>query len=197
MNKYKLIAIFGEAGSGKDFVVKELLQLPFGKEYLHKVVGYTTRPMREGEEEGVQYHFLSSPQDLFKKDLIEHSEFRHWFYGSDISCLDPNKINIGIYDLKRIQDILKRDDIECYPIYIKASDKTRLIRQLEREENPDCNEIIRRFMADRADYINIKYPSFKFKFFTIENDDNRFSLLNTIIDYIKEEVLNDKDKMEE
>ena len=53
------------------------------------------------------------------------------------------------------------------------------------------------YIASLIDYINIKYPSFKFNFFTIESDDNRFSLLNTIIDYIKEEILNDKDKMEE
>ena len=63
--KYKLIALFGESGSGKDFALKELLQTSFGQENLFRVVSYTTRPMRKGEEAGVNYHFLPAAADFF------------------------------------------------------------------------------------------------------------------------------------
>lgn len=184
-----MIALFGESGSGKDFALRELLQTSFGQDNLFRVVSYTTRPMRKGEEAGVNYHFLPTAADFFAKELIEHVEFRNWFYGSAIDNLSKDKINIGIYDIRRIQQIIKNENIECYPIYIKSSDKTRLLRQLQREESPDCDEIIRRFIADKKDFIPVTYNTTGFDFITIENNDNKFTLLNDIISYIKENIL--------
>ena len=191
--KYKLIAIFGQAGSGKDFAVKELLQTAFGQENLSRVVSYTTRPMRKGEQAGVNYHFLPTAAQFFSKDLIEHSEFRNWFYGSAIDNLSLDKINVGVYDIRRIQQILKHENIICYPIYIKATDKNRLIRQLEREQNPDCDEIVRRYIADKKDFIPVAFNTTGFDFATIENNDSKIALLNDLITYIKHTVLGDKD----
>lgn len=194
MSKYKLVALFGESGSGKDYAIKELLQTTFGQEYLSRVVSYTTRPPREGETPGVQYHFLASPQEFFEKELIEYANFNDWYYGSAIDNLKEDKVNIGIYDIKRIAQISQHSEVECYPIYIKTSDKTRLIRQLEREENPNCDEIIRRFIADKKDYIPIVFKTIDFDFATINNDsNNRIVLLNDIISFIKENVLPDED----
>ena len=42
-------------------------------------------------------------------------------------------------------------------IYIVASDKERLIRQLDREENPDIEEIIRRYQTDNIDFLLVFY----------------------------------------
>lgn len=191
--KYKLIAIFGQSGSGKDFVLKELIQTSFGQENLSRVVSYTTRPMRKGEQPGVNYHFLPTAAEFFAKELIEHSEFNNWFYGSAIDTLKKDKINIGVYDIRRIQQIIKNENIECYPIYIKASQKNRLIRQLEREESPDCDEIVRRYIADKKDFIPVTFNTTGFDFVTFENNDNKFAILNSIISYIKRSILGDKD----
>lgn len=191
--KYKLIAIFGQSGSGKDFVLKELIQTSFGQENLSRVVSYTTRPMRKGEQPGVNYHFLPTAAEFFAKELIEHSEFNNWFYGSAIDTLKKDKINIGVYDIRRIQQIIKNENIECYPIYIKASQKNRLIRQLEREESPDCDEIVRRYIADKKDFIPVTFNMTGFDFVTFENNDNKFTILNSVISYIKRSILGDKD----
>lgn len=191
--KYKLIAIFGQSGSGKDFVLKELIQTSFGQENLSRVVSYTTRPMRKGEQPGVNYHFLPTAAQFFAKELIEHSEFNNWFYGSAIDTLKKDKINIGVYDIRRIQQIIKNENIECYPIYIKASQKNRLIRQLEREESPDCDEIVRRYIADKKDFIPVTFNTTGFDFVTFENNDNKFTILNSVISYIKRSILCDKD----
>lgn len=191
--KYKLIAIFGQSGSGKDFVLKELIQTSFGQENLSRVVSYTTRPMRKGEQPGVNYHFLPTAAEFFAKELIEHSEFNNWFYGSAIDTLKKDKINIGVYDIRRIQQIIKNENIECYPIYIKASQKNRLMRQLEREESPDCDEIVRRYIADKKDFIPVTFNTTGFDFVTFENNDNKFTILNSVISYIKRSILGDKD----
>ena len=43
---------------------------------------------------------------------------------------------------------------DCNPIvfWIKTDDKTRLLRQLNREQNPDVREVVRRFQADYNDF---------------------------------------------
>ena len=122
--------------------------------------------------------------------INENKNYIKNVYNNDL--LKPeskDKINIGIYDIRRIQQIIKNENIECYPIYIKSSDKTRLLRQLQREESPDCDEIIRRFIADKKDFIPVIYNTTGFDFVTVENNDNKFTLLNDIISYIKENVL--------
>ena len=56
---YKIIALIGEAGSGKDTILKETLRHDSS---LHKIINSTTREPREGEEEGINYFFLSLEQ---------------------------------------------------------------------------------------------------------------------------------------
>ena len=43
------------------------------------------------------------------------------------------------------------------PVYIQVDEKTRLLRTLNREKNPDCEEICRRFLADKKDFKNIDF----------------------------------------
>jgi hypothetical protein len=47
---------------------------------------------------------------------------------------------------------MESKDIEVIPLLVDASDKTRLMRQLCREDNPNVDEIIRRFGADKQDF---------------------------------------------
>lgn len=57
MNKYKIVAIMGKAGAGKDTLLRECLALDPNK--LHEIISCTTRPPREGEREGVNYYYLT------------------------------------------------------------------------------------------------------------------------------------------
>ena len=56
----RIFYVMGRSASGKDTVYKKLLET-FPE--LRPLVTYTTRPMREGEKEGEEYHF-STEQDL-------------------------------------------------------------------------------------------------------------------------------------
>ena len=51
-----------------------------------------------------------------------------------------------------LKSLAAHDDIDLEIIYVKASDKTRLLRQLNREEEPNVHEIVRRFYTDEADF---------------------------------------------
>ena len=51
----KMVYLMGKSSTGKDTVYSRLLQWQEG--CLQRVVPYTTRPIRLGEEEGKEYHF--------------------------------------------------------------------------------------------------------------------------------------------
>lgn len=186
MSKYKIVALFGEAGSGKDYIQKKIMKTDFGKENLSEIISCTTRPPREGEIDGVHYHFIPTSAEFFNWDnmhkWIEFTNFRDWWYGTSIDHLNKNKINIGVFNIKGINQILEDEEIDCLPIRIICSDKLRLIRQLNREINPNCMEIIRRFLTDAKDFLDIP-----FEYKMIENNTNEIiSILNDIQFYIKE-----------
>ena len=150
--KYKIVALIGESGSGKDTVLKETVQ-----KYpeLHKIITCTTRPPREYEDDGVDYHFYSHEdfiRDIWNKKIIEYSVFNAWFYGTSINALQKDKINIGVFNPDGVRLLLDCPEVELTIFYVRASAKTRLLRQLNREENPDVAEIIRRYNTDEKDF---------------------------------------------
>lgn len=153
MNKYKVIAICGKSASGKDTLLRLLLQL---FPWLHKIVNSTTRPQRDYEVNGKDYYFLSLEefieQDYIQNKMIETAQFREWYYGTSIEALKLNKINVGVFNPTGLYNLIKRDDIDLYVVYVNATDKERLLRSLTREKNPDVDEIIRRYLADKEDF---------------------------------------------
>lgn len=155
MDKYKIIALYGESGAGKDYFLNRALSLQEYKNSLYKIISSTTRPPREGEEDGVTYHFLSNidfAMQVLDLSMIEAAAFRGWYYGTNINSIKKDFINIGIFNTSSIDILLKDDRFDIVPIYITAPAKVRLIRALERENEPDIDEIIRRYKTDREDF---------------------------------------------
>ena len=153
MEKIKILALFGKSASGKDTIQKWIVS-NFPK-ITNKIVSCTTRPPREGEQEGVDYFFLTDEEFATKVidgSMLEATSFREWFYGTALDQLNPEKINVGVFNITGVECILKDPRLEVQPVWIHASDKTRLLRSLNREENPDCKEICRRFQADEKDF---------------------------------------------
>lgn len=161
MQKYKVLAIIGKAGSGKDHLTRLFLeQLGLPCEKFHKKISCTTRPPRGGEKHGVDYFYLTD--DEFHDTLmIEKANFNGWWYGTSFNGLDKDKINIGIFNPAGVCQMFDNPAIELRVIEITCSDKVRLIRQLEREENPHINEIFRRYYADEEDFANLEFPHIK------------------------------------
>ena len=157
MEKLKLIVLFGPAGAGKDYILKKALEeIP----QLHKPVLYTSRPMREGEVDGINYNFITAEEfseKVVSGELIEASVFNHWGYGSSLDSYSKDKINILALGIDHLRDFIEfhSNEFEIYPVLVLASDKTRLLRQLNREAEPNVNEIIRRFLSDKKDYEKI------------------------------------------
>jgi guanylate kinase len=156
MKKIKLIALFGPAGAGKD-----LLQGIMVKNHaVHGVIHYTSRPIRDNEENGVAYNFVEASEFIemiCAGQFVEHAEFNNWYYGTSIDSFSEDKINIGAFSISGIEQLLADGRVEVHPVYICVPDKLRLLRQLNRETNPNCYEICRRLLSDDADFKNINF----------------------------------------
>ena len=92
----KIYYLMGKSSSGKDTIYKHLISDEELK--LHTIVGYTTRPIREGEREGVEYYFVSREKmELLKEQgkVIESRDYNTihgvWSYFT----ADDNQINLS------------------------------------------------------------------------------------------------------
>lgn len=160
----KIYVIMGKSSSGKDTIYNRLKnseQLNF-----HNVIMYTTRPMREGEEEGKEYFFTtdSAVSEFEKKGkIIELRAYNTvhgiWKYftlddGQIDLCSDKNYLIIATLEAyKKYVEYYGRDTV--VPIYIEVEDKIRIHRALAREdmqEKPKYAEMCRRFLADEQDF---------------------------------------------
>lgn len=187
MDKYKIIAICGPAGSGKDYILSHLFRTIYGRTQLNKIVPSTTRPARPYQADGIHYHFINSAEEFMSKQnldkWIQYQCFNNWWYGTSIDSLTKDKINVGFFSPRVIQQILENEEIDCTPVLIWCPDKIRLLRQLSREGNPNCNEICRRFLADKKDFLNLPF-SYK----VIENATNEIQpVVSDLIKIIRQE----------
>ncbi len=82
MNKGGVFIISGPSGSGKDTLLVELFKK---REDIKFSISSITRPMREGEVEGVKYNFISREkfEQMLKDDLLlEHNVYADNYYGT-------------------------------------------------------------------------------------------------------------------
>lgn len=159
----------GKSSSGKDTIFRIISKdMP----NLKKIVPYTTRPIREGETEGIEYHFVTDEnfnQMLNDGQVIESRSYDTihgiWTY------FTPSKnIDLEYHDYIIISTLAGYNSLKEYygnetviPIYIQVNDDgERFYRALEREkkqENPKYCELCRRFLADQKDFSEEKLIS--------------------------------------
>lgn len=158
----KIYYLMGKSSSGKDTLYKELK-----KEFPHirTITLYTTRPAREGETDGVEYHFVTKEiLDQFGSEgkLIElrtyHTVCGDWHYAT----ADDGQVQLEAADYLMIGTLESFEKMKDYygeevviPLYIEVEDGERLARALFREQKqevPRYDEMCRRFLADKEDF---------------------------------------------
>ena len=152
MNKYNLVVLCGKSGAGKDYLLRKIHER--NKDKTNLLVSDTTRPMRSYEEDGIDYFFVTE-NEFEKREHIEEACFNGWYYGTPLESLNKEKINLCILNPTGIRQVYKRDDLNIKLFYLSAPAKTRMIRQLERDEYPNILEICRRFLTDEEDFKNL------------------------------------------
>lgn len=175
-----IVAIIGKAGSGKDTIQNELCKR--NPEY-HGIVSCTTRPIREGEMEGVNYFYLTKDEfakKVYNGDMLEATVFNDWCYGTMKSSLHDG-VNVGVFNPEGYDNLCSTlpDDVKVVGFFIDVNDKTRLLRQLNREEHPDVHEIVRRFGTDEADFEGLleDFP----ELYVLNNETQDDLLINLVV----------------
>ena len=159
----KIFYIMGKSASGKDTIYKELIEkMP----KFHSIVPYTTRPMREGEKDGVEYFFTDREElerQLASGKVIESRTYQTiagpWTYYT----VDDGQFNVADDESCLMIGTLESYEKMCayfeagkmVPVYIEVPDGIRLLRAVKREENqkkPNYREVCRRYLADEKDF---------------------------------------------
>ena len=158
----KIYCVMGKSSSGKDTVYKKLKEQY--KEF-RLIVPYTTRPIREGEKDGVEYYFVDPEQFRAMKEVGKVIESRPYITKCGIwtyFTADDGQIDLSAADYLLIGTLVSYQALREYfgeeaivPVYLEVEDGLRLARALERErrqEKPKYAEMCRRFLADEEDF---------------------------------------------
>jgi len=158
-----IFCLMGKSSSGKDTIYKKLLEE--GRLRLLPIVPGTTRPRRDGEENGREYNFYSEQEyrDLMSRGMIAESRsydtvYGVWYYftvaDERIKPDEADYILIGTLEAYNgLASFYGKDAV--VPIYVWVDDGERLERALKRErsqENPRYAEMCRRFLGDEKDF---------------------------------------------
>ena len=187
-----LYCIMGKSSTGKDTIFKRLLK----DETLHlnNLVSYTTRPIRENETDGVEYHFVDDKtRDELKAagKIIELRRYDTCYGPWDYFTVDDNvfideKDYIIIGTLESYEKMCEYyGNTRIMPIYIEVEDGVRLQRALNRERkqnSPRYDEMCRRFLTDTEDFSMDKLEKAGVKKVFVNNNINR--VINEIAKYI-------------
>lgn len=159
----RIFYVMGRSASGKDTIYKKLLEM-FPQ--LKRLITYTTRPMREGEQEGEEYHFTSEQElEICEREgrLIEKRVYQTihgpWTYATvDDGSFRPEGPDsfLGIGTLESWNCLREYYGEEVlFPVYLETDPGMLLERALKREKKqpqPRYAELCRRFLADEADF---------------------------------------------
>ncbi|MDD6339797.1 MAG: guanylate kinase [Butyrivibrio sp.] len=159
----KIFVLMGKSSTGKDTVYKRLRESSLE---FKNVVIYTTRPMRQGETEGVEYHFVSEEtRDNYCQTgkVIERRDYNTVYGMWSYFTVDDGQIDVvgdskylvigTLESYEKFVDYYGKEIV--VPIYIEVDDRTRIHRAIEREdmqEIPKYSEMCRRFLADEKDF---------------------------------------------
>lgn len=186
--------VMGKSSSGKDTIYKKLMnddELGF-----KTLVGYTTRPMRQGEENGKEYFFVTEEELKALEEagkVIEsrcyHTVYGDWYYftvdDGQADIESDNYLLIGTLEsYAKVRKYYGEDVVR--PIYIEVEDGERLIRAINREkqqDEPKYEEMCRRFLADCEDFSEDKILSCGIEKRYLNND------IEKCIENIKKDIL--------
>ncbi len=118
----RLITITGPSGAGKDTVARMLSDMTDWP----VICSYTTRPMREGEQEDGEHHFVKEC-NVPHSEMLAYTQYGGYEYWTTKEQVEGTAIYVidekGLYELKN-----SRPEIEVYSIYIMSDMTGRLAR---------------------------------------------------------------------
>lgn len=138
-----MIVIIGASASGKTEIAKVLNK----KFNFHKCITTTTRAMRVGEKNGVDYHFVSELEFtslINNDDLVEHAVYNNNYYG--LNKNDIKDHGLVIMEPQGANEVIKLLKSEVFVVYVNTNREIRKKRMLNRGDL--LTDINKRLMHD-------------------------------------------------
>ena len=174
-----IYVLVGQTNSGKSTLARDLVTATGIKQ----IITYTTRPMRQGEQDGIDYNFISSEEmdsgEYFgRRDFYTVYREEPYSYAIKKDDVFPFDDKLIILDPKGLRELKKEVGYKnVTSIYINASDSLIIERGINRGDKPE--EIQRRLDVDHDDFSSAKY------FADIVLDPETDDMLNYMYDKIK------------
>ncbi len=172
-----LFIVSSPSGGGKTTLIKRLLESPPGAP-LHFSVSHTTRPMRAGEAEGREYHFVTVEefQRMVQRDeFLEHNEVHDNIYGTSkaevLPRLAAGEDVILDIDVQGARD-LRRSYADAVAIFIAPSSPAELQKRL-RLRGLDGEEVIRKRLINAA---RETQEAFEYQYVIVNDDLDRATI---------------------
>ncbi len=159
----KIICFMGKSSTGKDTIFRKLIEN--GEPQLYTLVPYTTRPIRDGEKNGVEYFFTDEEgyRKLSEAGRIIEERAYDTYYGLwryftvDDGSIDLEHKSYGVIGTleayNKLCGFFGKEQV--VPILVEIDDGVRLQRALDREkaqDHPKYEEMCRRYLADNEDF---------------------------------------------
>lgn len=165
----KILFLCGKGGTGKDSVMGFLVRKY--PDIFERFVITTTRPMRDGEVDGVDYHFCS--RDDFARKVVNNEFCIVEYY----NVVNGNSNYYGVGDIPNNNDkvyvlcgtntqydkLKARYGGRVIGVYLYNTAYTSLTRMLSRlRDRKEANvlEACRRVLSDSQDYMYVDFKSF-------------------------------------
>ena len=172
-----LFIVSSPSGGGKTTLIRRLLERPPG-EPLHFSVSHTTRPMRVGEADGREYHFVSVAefQAMVQRDeFLEHNEVHDNIYGTSKAEVLPRLASgqdvVLDIDVQGARDV-RRAYPDAVTVFIVPSSPEELARRL-RARGLDGEEVIRKRLINASREIQ---EASEFQYLIVNDDLDRATL---------------------
>ena len=167
-----LVILSGVSGAGKDTIKKELIKR---MENVISLPSFTSRKPREGEEEGVQYHFITKEE--FKEkikngELYEYDIHHENYYGTSRKLMNEKiqsgKIIVKDIEVNGTENLIKtlKHETKLVTIFLKVDKEELKHRLINRGD--DLSESEMELRLSRLQYEESKIPIYDY---VIKNDD--------------------------
>jgi guanylate kinase len=181
-----LVVISGPSGVGKDSVLQELKQANYP---FHFVITATTRPRRQNERDGVDYHFVTVgefAEMIEKNELLEHAVV----YG-DYKGIPKKHVREALASGK---DVIMRVDVQgaatirrlvpnAVTIFLTAESEEKLVRRLQERKTEEADQLKMRIVTARGELQRIV----EFDYVVINREHALHETVDQVLSIIKAE----------
>lgn len=183
-----LVIVSAPSGAGKTTVVRELVARMRHQYPIQQIVTYTSRALRKGEQEGIDYHTLTAAdfeQKIQQGFFLEWSTAYDAYYGTPRSLLDDiarGKINILIIDRAGAQQLMKLVP-DAVTVWFTVPSLAVLRERLEMRGRDTQEQIEKRLLLGEKELKNEKeYPFYAYSIENSEKEGTVRALVRIILD---------------